>query len=118
MVAILTGPGGSVLLVVAALDDVLRADELRSSPAPEGRCCSTSVGSADTVVRCCDPHRPRRVGAAGPEVLLVLRQRAVAILTGPGGSVLRRCWGVSLASLSCSCDPHRPRRVGAASLRR
>src|SRR6266536_677308 len=66
-VAILTDPGGSVLL----LEDRGRRradDQLRSSPTPEGRCCPSSTSATRCrPVTCCDPHRPRRVGAAVPQ---------------------------------------------------
>ncbi len=86
---------------------------LRSSPTPEGRCCPTVKCQTSPPTNSCDPHRPRRVGAAHRH-----RHRAgpvplVAILTDPGGSVLRR--GPSRRpGRSARCDPHRPRRVGAA----
>src|SRR6266536_3579352 len=99
--------------------------------------------------RRCDPHRPRRVGAASTTVQAVsdpkwwlrsspapssqgqpgcdpqgsvLRVRGapapapaagVAILTDPGGSVLRLP-SVTRRTSPCGCDPHRPRKVGAA----
>src|SRR6266496_1718432 len=40
--------------------------------------------------RRCDPHRPRRVGAAVARLGLPVEVQRVAILTDPGGSVLRR----------------------------
>jgi len=113
---------------------------LRSSPTPEGRCCVNDLCSGvGPYRRGCDPHRPRRVGAAfvtgrGTPFAKALRssptpegrcchQRrgaglpgvaGVAILTDPGGSVLRPCeQGHRLEDAPC-CDPHRPRRVGAA----
>src|SRR6266540_2851611 len=113
-VAILTDPGGPVLL---AMDDATKAylDELRSSPTLEGRCCCA------------------RSLAGSP------RQRRVAILTDPGGPVLHAAWeqrGSRTASVlrssptlegrccsaasptprcsTCGCDPHRPWRAGAA----
>src|SRR6266536_2769699 len=87
---------------------------LRSSPTPEGRCCQWPVAAqppAGTDVAIltdpggsvlprtrarfrrggsgCDPHRPRRVGAAAVGDAQQAELRAVvAILTDPGGSVL------------------------------
>src|SRR6266536_822488 len=87
-VAILTDPGGSVL---PGPGGHLRLDlRLRSSPTPEGRCCPWPLAAAWTTrPGCCDPHRPRRVGAAElgerPDDAL---DGTVAILTDPGGSVL------------------------------
>ena len=66
-VAILTGPGGSVLLETPTDHRLLWHIELRSSPAPEGRCCE---------------HAALRLLTVG---------FGVAILTGPGGSVLPSC---------------------------
>ncbi len=87
-VAILTDPGGPVLL---AMDDATKAylDELRSSPTLEGRCC-TRHGSneAREPHRCCDPHRPWRAGAARQRLRRRDVRLAVAILTDPGGPVL------------------------------
>ncbi len=73
----------------------LTADlSLRSSPAPGGRCCTTSPASVPAGrVNSCDPHRPRGAGAA-PGV------------AAPGGRQL------------AGCDPHRPRGAGAARTRR
>src|SRR6266536_2677174 len=137
-VAILTDPGGSVLPGTGGhLRLVLR---LRSSPTPEGRCCPWPLAAAWTTrPGCCDPHRPRRVGAARRSSARRARRRTVAILTDPGGSVLLASGLESLAvaahSLRSSptpegrccpalrrhrrrrrrgCDPDRPRRVGAA----
>ncbi len=138
-VAILTDPGGSVLPGTGGhLRLVLR---LRSSPTPEGRCCPWPLAAAWTTrPGCCDPHRPRRVGAAElgerPDDAL---DGTVAILTDPGGSVLPdgqvpdepadeqlrssptpegRCCSRRGSSRwrwrRTRCDPHRPRRVGAA----
>src|SRR6266536_5131206 len=138
-VAILTDPGGSVLPGTGGhLRLVLR---LRSSPTPEGRCCPWPLAAAWTTrPGCCDPHRPRRVGAAElgerPDDAL---DGTVAILTDPGGSVLPdgqvpdepadaqlrssptpegRCCSRRGSSRwrwrRTRCDPHRPQRVGAA----
>ncbi len=65
LVAILTDPGGSVLPRAFAAQVRSTATPLRSSPTPEGRCCSRSCGEVAA-----DAH-------------------PVAILTDPGGSVLR-----------------------------
>ena len=112
---------------------------LRSSPAPEGRCCwsapvtvVTSPGRCDphrprragaawrpdgplpSTRRCCDPHQPRRAGAArAPWTVLARRVDLVAILTGPGGPVLPSLHGACMYDVP-GCDPHRPRRAGAA----
>jgi len=115
VVAILTDPGGSVLRQSQAR---LRCSSmrLRSSPTPEGRCYPVPLTWSPPPTRwCCDPHRPRRVGAAhgdvppGPEVA-----DDVAILTDPGGSVLLTARRHRLGQHHVGCDPHRPRRVGAA----
>src|SRR6266542_3196915 len=87
-VAILTDPGGSVL---------------RSSPA---------VGRRSR--KRCDPHRPRRVGAATNGAVPVFRESArLRSSPTPEG----RCCPTVKCQTSPptnSCDPHRPRRVGAA----
>ena len=113
---------------------------LRSSPTPEGRCCSRRRRSAGRAAcRRCDPHRPRRVGAAQQRRRRLGQHDRVAILTDPGGSVLHQLpSGSSMTQVpslrssptpegrccaaarcpppppSLGCDPHRPRRVGAA----
>ncbi len=166
-VAILTDPGGSVLRT-GTVTELARFPWLRSSPTPEGRCCVEALlgGPAGLLVAIltdpggsvlpdragppavgaepcrCDPHRPRRVGAALPRVGHHAARYDVAILTDPGGSVLPigrrragwsggwwlrssptpegRCCPRSTPTTTCrassSCDPHRPRRVGAACL--
>jgi len=63
----------------------------------------------------CDPHRPWRAGAApGRWGGGAGRAGLVAILTDPGGPVLRppRCWPTCPRVIGC--DPHRPWRAGAA----
>ncbi len=67
-VAILTDPGGPVLL--ATTTDAYTGQWLRSSPTLEGRCCGGCVdvgehqGCGYEEEACCDPHRPWRAGAA------------------------------------------------------
>ncbi len=142
VVAILTDPGGSVLPAVDAYNNLqgeleLRSSPtpegrcclphlrllargqlrpgLRSSPTPEGRCCPSARGSVRPGSRCgCDPHRPRRVGAARFRAAQPDGLDVVAILTDPGGSVLRRGGRRARRGRPPRCDPHRPRRVGAA----
>ncbi len=123
-VAILTDPGGSVLPPGPTGRPRSRPNALRSSPTPEGRCCRRSPtrgggrspklrssptpegrccsGRAPVLARasrrCCDPHRPRRVGAAPVAGALEVLVDAVAILTDPGGSVLPRSAYVVAAS--------------------
>src|SRR6266536_2651613 len=100
---------------------------LRSSPTPEGRCCQWPVAAqppAGTDVAIltdpggsvlprtrarfrrggsgCDPHRPRRVGAAPCRPAARTWGPRVAILTDPGGSVLPRAG---------RCPPPRPPKV-------
>src|SRR6266536_674907 len=68
----------------------LQSSALRSSPTPEGRCCRrwSRRGTPPTSAGC-DPHRPRRVGAADERFVQLIHQvTKVAILTDPGGSVL------------------------------
>ena len=134
-VAILTGPGGPVLPIrdwMAPRSTVgLRSSPapegrcciqerlvgvdmiwLRSSPAPEGRCCQDAYdhhrldialrSSPAPEGRCCR-HRAQQQGSQGE----------VAILTGPGGPVLRTRTVRPCPHRKC-CDPHRPRRAGAA----
>src|SRR6266542_2268429 len=140
-VAILTDPGGSVL-PDGQVPDEPADEQLRSSPTPEGRCCAPAPSPSWPGSPGCDPHRPRRVGAALPRVGHHAARYDVAILTDPGGSVLPigrrragwsggwwlrssptpegRCCPRSTPTTTCrassSCDPHRPRRVGAACL--
>src|SRR6266536_493157 len=88
-VAILTDPGGSVLLASGLESLAVAAHSLRSSPTPEGRCCLPArrgVEAADAEVAILtDPGGSvLRVGHAPPHVEPV----GVAILTDPGGSVL------------------------------
>ncbi len=114
-------PGGSVLPPPAPRGD----RSLRSSPTPEGRCCcevaAVSVSCVTLWLRSspapssqgqpgCDPQgsvlRVRGAPAPAPAA-------GVAILTDPGGSVLRLP-SVTRRTSPCGCDPHRPRKVGAA----
>ena len=86
-VAILTDPGGTVLVMTAV--PVLRAGQsLRSSPTPEGRCWQTERRASSVVSR-------------------------VAILTDPGGTVLACGLPERIGGAHVGCDPHRPRRDGA-----
>ena len=85
-VAILTDPGGPVLPAVRRRPCMVRY-RLRSSPTPEGRCCMRDL-TFRAVSSSCDPHRPRRAGAAVLVQLGSGGQRLVAILTDPGGPVL------------------------------
>src|SRR6266540_3477179 len=164
-VAILTDPGGPVLL---AMDDATKAylDELRSSPTLEGRCCCarslagsprqrrvailTDPGGPVLLqdVRTCrcegecvailtDPGGPVLPSPPSPSTTCspkwlrssptlegrccwemhrdpVAQGDGVAILTDPGGPVLRTRPRRSGCSRSPCCDPHRPWRAGAA----
>jgi len=57
----------------------------------------------------CDPHRPRRVGAASwPDRATEEQAKRVAILTDPGGSVLPAltdAWRRALAQVAILTDP-------------
>ncbi|MCW2915862.1 MAG: hypothetical protein JWN52_3930, partial [Actinomycetia bacterium] len=113
IVAVLTDPGGPVLPSTPPRSSTV-TDWLRSSPTPEGRCCQLSrvdgvihdrvailtdpggpvlrqwyLGIVETIFRC-DPHRPRRAGAARRDHNRPRSGRNVAILTDPGGPVLQR----------------------------
>jgi len=129
-----------VLHVVADSDTFVELSRLRSSPTPEGRCCSRAAGpvpAADAhgvailtdpggsvlreivilsyqllrVAILTDPGGSVLLGNVGPVSDV---PPEVAILTDPGGSVLRgQSTGAGCLAPS-SCDPHRPRRVGAA----
>ena len=116
-VAILTDPGGPVLPLIRHI--MLRWVRLRSSPTPEGRCCPAGRAVHGHRHLSCDPHRPRRAGAAPPQPGDDWAG-PVAILTDPGGPVLltseARCRRPHRPRSAARprCDPHRPRRAGAA----
>ncbi len=115
-VAILTDPGGSVLPSRAAFS-LSSARTLRSSPTPEGRCCLQARMARCRPAPGCDPHRPRRVGAARARPLGDRHRRGAVLLRSSPTPEGRCCAGrprTAGASPPDSCDPHRPRRVGAA----
>src|SRR6266540_3627395 len=115
VVAILTDPGGPVLHGqerVTAMGGV----EVAILTDPGGPVLPPRAGpTRGRTRRCCDPHRPWRAGAAMRQWTdEIARQLRVAILTDPGGPVLRppRCWPTCPRVIGC--DPHRPWRAGAA----
>jgi len=115
IVAILTDPEGPVL--PAPTGRSISPRSCRCDPHRPWRAGAARSGTRHGHGWCrgCDPHRPWRAGAAMRQWTdEIARQLRVAILTDPGGPVLRppRCWPTCPRVIGC--DPHRPWRAGAA----
>ena len=140
-VAILTDPLGSVLPKVNFTLTFNLVQWLRSSPTPAGRCCYRSVrywGTTRPVLRSsptsedrccarpdqqpdsgrgCDPHRPRRIGAAWQCKSNMIVAPLLRSLPTPSRGGAAPGAAPASASSSRRCDPHRPSRVGPAPAR-
>jgi len=116
-VAILTDPGGSVLPsrelvghLGAELDAASSCDPHRPRRVGAARPTSRRCSAA---TRRCDPHRPRRVGAASANATAMAVSAELRSSPTPEGRCCP-CPTRTRSSGSWRCDPHRPRRVGAA----
>src|ERR687896_658663 len=81
---------------------------LRSSPARRTGAARGGTDRTDAADPRCDPHRPRRTGAAAGRVHAVAGGPPVAILTGPEGPVLRlvgQAWDATSGGLRSSPAP-------------